>query len=137
MAEQISVHDNELLSYTVNCAESKITLRTAYRDREPYEYTEVLFSGVVAYHFESDNFSTLLFDIIEETVEAIYAEYKELFEARKNYGWPAVDYNTEQDLLAKLREQDIRGFSISSSYGMTGFVLASEMQRAPGTARSS
>ena len=63
MSEQFSIHDNELLSYTVNCADSKITLRTAYREREPYEFTDVIFSGVVAYHFESDNFNTIIFDI--------------------------------------------------------------------------
>ena len=106
-----------------------IILRTIYRDREPYEYTAVVFSGVVAYHFESDNFGTILFDISEETVQAICTEYRALFVARKKYGWPAIDYKAEQELLEKLNEQNIRGFSISSSYGMTGFVLAREMQR--------
>ena len=48
MSEEISIHDNQLLSYTVNCEENLIILRTVYRDREPYEYTVVEFSGVVA-----------------------------------------------------------------------------------------
>jgi hypothetical protein len=129
MGTEISVHDNELVSYTVQCEERQIRLHTIYRDREPYEYTDVVFTDVVAYHFETDNFQTILFDIAEVAVEAVYTTYRDLFVRKKNYGWPVFDYKTEQDLLETLREQGIKGFVIASSYGMEGFVLAKAMQR--------
>jgi hypothetical protein len=129
MGTEISVHDNVLVSYTVQCEERQIRLHTIYRDQEPYEYTDVVFTDVVAYHFETDNFHTILFDIEEVAFEAVYTTYRDLFVSKKNYGWPAITYQTEAELLDTLREQGIKGFVIASSYGMEGFVLAKDMQR--------
>lgn len=95
----ISLHDNRIMSYSVLCEARELRLQTAYLDQLPYEYTDVVFSGVEAYHFESDSFDTILFDIVETTPERVLAEYRSLFSRLKNYGWPAVRYNTEQDLL--------------------------------------
>jgi hypothetical protein len=128
---EISVHDNVLLSYTVQGAEREIRLQTIFRDREPHELTEVVFSDVVAYHFEADNFNTILFDIAEVGVEQVVAAHQELFARQKNFGWPDFAYNTEPELLEKLREQGIKGFVISSSYGMDGFVMAKQMRWIP------
>ncbi len=136
METEISVHDNALVSYTVQCEERQIHLHTIYRDREPYEYTDVVFTEVVAYHFEADNFNTILFDIKEVTVEAVYAAYRDLFVSKKNYGWPAITYQSEAELLDKLREEGIKGFAIASSYGMDGFVLAKAMQRVTATTKA-
>ena len=41
--EDISVHDNFLISYEVLCQEREIYLHTAFLDREPHEYTDVIF----------------------------------------------------------------------------------------------
>ena len=131
MPDKISIHDNFVLSYTVDCREKQITLRTAYLDGETDEYTEIVFSGVAAYHFERDNFSTILFDIEEASPEQVYADYRNLFERNKNYGWPEIRYDTEAELLAALKSKGVKGFLISSSYGMDGFVLAQEMRLLP------
>ena len=122
----ISVHDNRLLSYTVNCREREIILHTAFLDREPHEYTDVVFSGVAAYRFEGDNFSTIIFDVSEVELEDIYTRQREVFANAKNYGWP-TPYDSAEELLRGLRAENVKGFVINSSYGLDGWVWAREM----------
>ena len=128
MASEISVHDNFLLSYSVEAGEKRITLHTAYYDREPHEFTDVLFTGVLAYHFEGDDLHTIFFDIEKTSLRHIYSDYQDLFERRKNYGWPLLEYNTAEELMQTLTDRNIQAFAISSACGLDGFVLAQEMQ---------
>src|SRR5690349_14293085 len=128
MSAEISVHDNLIVSYTVDCQEQRITLRTAFDSNDLHEDTDVIFSGVVGYHFEGDNFGTILFDIAQVSPEEVYSAYRDVFERRKSYAWPTIDSGTEQELMDKLRNRNVKGFLISSSYGMEGFVLAEEMR---------
>ena len=130
MDAEISIHDNHVLSYAIDCKKENITLCTVFYDNEPHEYTDIIFTKVAGYHFEGDNFQTILFAIYRASPEEIYASHSELFERRKNYAWP-FNYNTKQDLMEKLDKKGVKGFLISSSYGMEGFVLAEEMQITP------
>ncbi len=131
MSSEISIHDNFILSFTVDCQERRITLRTAFHDREPPEHTDIIFSDVAAHHFERSNLNTILFDVKEATPEKVYAAYRDVFERNKNYGWPEIHYQTEKELMAGLKAQSMKGFLISSSYGMDGFVLARAMRLVP------
>jgi hypothetical protein len=56
----VSIHDNHLVSYEVQCETRTITLRTEYRDREPTEYTNVVFGGVKGHHFQNDTFGNII-----------------------------------------------------------------------------
>lgn len=131
MSNKISVHDNFVLSYMVNCQERQITLYTVYVDQEPNEHTNIIFTGVAAHYFERDNFQTILFDVEEASLEHVYSMYQEVFERNKNYCWPNISYSTQSELIAALKVQSIKGFLISSSFGMDGLVLAQEMQIVP------
>lgn len=123
-----SVHDNLILSYTVEQEPRRNTLRTVYEDSETNEYTDIIFSGVVAYHFEGDTFGTILFDIIETDLSRLYDDYESLFRLRKNYGWPVLDYGSPQELLERFQRRGVKAFLIRPSLGMDGFVLATEMK---------
>jgi len=118
ISDEASIHDNHVLSYMVDCQERQITLCTVYPHAEPPERTDIIFSGVAAHHFERGDMVTILFDVQEVSPEQVYAEYGDLFERNKTYGWPEVQRDTEA----------VKGFLISSSYGLEGFVLAQEMQ---------
>ena len=129
--DEPSVHDNLLLGYEVRCSETEVRLRTEYADQEPPERTDVLFSGVLAYHFEHALMNTILFDIDEASLERVYEQYTEVFRGGKNYGWPIASYSGPEDLAARLRAQGVRAYVVSSSYGMSGFVLAEAMAVLP------
>jgi len=125
----ISVHDNRLISYCVLSETHEIRMHTIYEDREPYEYTDVVFSGVVAYYFEQDTFKTILFDIEEEDIARIYDSNRDRFAAGQNYGWPGMWNKSEQTALEYLASLGVKGFTLSSVCGMSGWVLAKSMSK--------
>ena len=59
--ESLSIHDNLLVSYEVQCEARTIMLRTEYRvENEPTQFTNVVFKGVQGYHFENDAFGNVI-----------------------------------------------------------------------------
>ena len=133
--EEISVHDNVLVSYEVLCERREIRLRTEYRERgEPYEATDVLFTGVVAYDFQHDSEgATILFHISEVPPDDIYAGCADEFREGIRYGWPGQWAQSAASAAAHFQQHSTRGFEIRPSCGMGGWVLASgmQMQRRP------
>jgi len=91
------------------------------------ERTDVIFRGVSAYSFECDNFSNVVFDIEEAELRDIYDANIALFERHKNYGWPCLHDNAEE-MLGQMQQQDVKGFIIHSSSGLSGWVWAREME---------
>jgi hypothetical protein len=129
---EISVHDNHLLSYTVFSETREIRLQTFFPayDEVEAKYTDIIFTGVMAYRFINDSFGTIITDVSETSVESIYEEYEDLLEAGRPYGWPGIwndSENREAD-PAYLSAQGIKGFYLSAAIGMTGWVLAKEMR---------
>jgi hypothetical protein len=130
---ELSVHDNVLYGYTVvsNQDQSRsymITLYTEFQDRPPVEYTDIVFVGVVAHHFESELPNSILFDVEETDLERTYEDTRDLFERLNNYGWPCA-YTTIDDLFATLKAKQIKAFAISSSYGLDGWIWAEQMTK--------
>jgi hypothetical protein len=128
---KLSVHDNFLVSYEVLCEQREIRLHTEFRDGRldgPFEYTDVVFRGVFAYHFQQDTPTNIIFDIEEVAVTDILEKSQALLDAGRAYGWPRIEGSPEPNLEAYLNANDVRGFEISSSYGLDGWVLAQSME---------
>jgi hypothetical protein len=130
-----SVHDNNVYAYAVHCARQRIVLHTEYPDGSAEEFTDVIFSGVVAHYFENVLSGNILFDITEVEPARIVQSWAELFAHKKNFGWPAIEYDDPQELTSILVGLGISGYDIASSYGLSGWVLATEMTMSPRTAR--
>ncbi len=129
MSTPLSVHDNVLLSLSIDCAKRQIIFRTLYeRPDDQSEYTNVVFDDVLAYHFQNDNFGTILFDVEEEPIERTLETWQDVFEERKNYGWLPFKYEDESDVWVRLLESGVKSYGVSASYGMVGFVLAESMR---------
>jgi hypothetical protein len=125
-----SVHDNVIHGYTVDCAKGRVVLHTVFRDREPNEFTDVEFSGVVAHHFEYVLPGNILFEVEEIELSALVLDNASLFEHSWRYGWPSVEYRGDLDVLVQaLRGATIRAYSVDSSYGLSGWVLAANCKR--------
>jgi len=127
--EDISIHDNQLLSYSVFCDLREIHFHTAFED----EYTDIIFAGVVIYYFEGDNFKTVLFGIEETTLEDIYTEFESLFSRLKNHSWLRVSYENAADLMEQMKAKHIKAYRIHSSYGLDGWVWAENMRKKAST----
>ncbi len=131
---EISVHDNTLHSYCVSADRKEIRLHTSYAAQDSQEVSDVVFTGVVAYRFELDNFMTIIFDVYETNVDAIYTDERGMFEDGRKYLWPGTWNTSDESVLAYLVDNEIKGYRLSSSIGMVGWVLAKSMSFVNGTA---
>jgi hypothetical protein len=125
---EISVHDNVVKGYSVLCEERKIVIHTAFREREPHEQTDVIFRDVEAYYIANDNLKTILFDITECPFSELLAEYASEFETGVKYCWPGAWNKSPEACSEFLTKNGSRGWTIDSSIGMTGFIIARSME---------
>ncbi|MGI4791681.1 MAG: hypothetical protein ACRYFS_22905 [Janthinobacterium lividum] len=125
---ELSVHDNNLHSYCVDADKKEICFHTSYEYPTYREYTDIVFTEVAAYHFESDSFGTIIFDINETNVESIYSDNRDLFEDGQKYCWPGTWNRSDDSVLTYLIENEIKGYQLSASLGMVGWVMAKSMK---------
>jgi hypothetical protein len=125
----VSIHDNRLISYEVQCEARTIVLRTEYRAKnEPTEFTNVIFSDVQGYHFENDAFGNIIFGIENVSMEHFLTEYgAEISESCRMAGSPGPWAASLDSATQHLKELGIQAFILSSSYGLDGWVLAREI----------
>jgi hypothetical protein len=125
LAMPASVHDNVLVSYEVLCEERRIVLHTEFREVKPPERTDVVFTGVEGYCFKDDAFGNILFDVVTVPVKEILKEQRaEIAESYQRSGAPGPWANDLDAASEVLRGRGVSGFVLSSSYGMSGWVLA-------------
>jgi hypothetical protein len=128
-----SVHDNLLVSYEVQCEARTITLHTEYRVKnKPTEFTNIIFTGVQAYRFENDAFGNIILGLETVTAEAFLKQYgDEISESYRMAGSPGPWAENLATALGYLRDERTQAFILSSSYGLSGWVLAREMSFSP------
>jgi hypothetical protein len=124
-----SIHDNCVYAYAVLSDQRRIVLHTEYPHAPAPEYTDVIFCGVVANHFEDVLASNILFGVDEVDLQRIVHGSADLFRQHKNYGWPdLIDYRDSDDLIAILKGRRVKAYEISSSLGLNGWVLAGSIE---------
>jgi hypothetical protein len=128
-----SIHDNLLVSYEVECEARTITLRTEKRlVGKPTERTNVHFVGVEGYHFENDAFGNIIFGMEEVPLEQLLSDYgQEIVESYHMAGSPGPWAANLESAVSLLRNKAIQAFVLSSSYGLSGWVLAREVAIVP------
>ena|SRR5437016_4164197 len=124
----LSIHDNQIVSYEVQCERRTITLRTELREEsKPTEFRNVVFDGVQGYHFEHDAFGNIVFDVVNVPLEQFLTDYGgEISELYRRNGAPSWAANLAS-AAEQIRQQGIRPFVLSSSLGLSGWVLAKNM----------
>jgi hypothetical protein len=128
MDKMISIHDNIVTGHSVSCEKYEIILHTEFRDREPNEKTDIIFLGVEAYYFIGDNMQSILFGVDECPLEEILKEYSPEFEDGSKYAWPGPWNESKMACAEYLKNKKCKGWLISSSYGMGGFVIGKSME---------
>lgn len=119
-----SFHDEYVLGYSVDCLSRRIELRIGAAEAKE-DVRTVVFDGVEGYRFENDAFGNIVLDFEEIAVEKLLAEYAE--EIRESYRMAGAPGPWAHDLASAssvLRGNGIRAFVLSSSYGMSGWILA-------------
>ena len=127
-----SLHDDFLVSYEVNCEARRIKLRARRDERveanRGLPARTLIFEGVEGYQFENDAFGSIIFSLecisIEQLLVAYGAQIAESYRLAGAPGpWAADLASAAQSLKAK----GIQAFELSSSYGLSGWILAKEV----------
>jgi hypothetical protein len=124
-----SLHDRSILGYEVDAPLRRLTLRTGSHPNAPATpHVSVLFLDVEAYSLVHDAFGNIIFSIDEIPATDILKEHRALFEAgARQAGWPRFWGRSFDDAQTYLLEHGTRGFELSASIGMSGWVLSREM----------
>jgi len=131
-----SIHDNRVVSYEVDGEHRRIVLHTRFEDREPIECTDVIFEGVLAYHFANDNFGNILFGVEEIPVPQLVARNRRLFEEGSRFAWPGPWNESPEASIEHFQSHQVKAFEVSSSYGLAGWVVAASYQLEPSAGRA-
>lgn len=133
-----SLHDDVLVSYEVNCEARQIRLRSRTTAMAEGQLREIVFTGVEGYHLENDAFGNIIFALEVISVEQLVSTYApQIMESYRIAGAPgpwAADLSCAAE---ELTSRGLKGFVLSSSYGLSGWVLAKEgsMSGRPGSGR--
>ncbi|MDP4078267.1 hypothetical protein [Acidovorax sp. A1169] len=122
-----SWHDYHLTGYAVDGQRQQLTLHVAwlYGTHPDIPHAWIIFHGVEGYFLENDLGVNVVYTITEEPLAEFLAQHAAHFEAKKKWGWPLFWRGSFDETLAHLSGKQAKCFEISSSYGMTGWVLAS------------
>jgi hypothetical protein len=124
-----SLHDRSILGYEVDAPSRRLTLRIGSHPNTPATpIVSVLFLDVEAYSLVHDAFGNIIFSIDEIPATDILKENSALFEAgARQAGWPRFWGRSFDEAQTYLLEHRTRGFELSASIGMSGWVLSREM----------
>ncbi|MDD1526042.1 hypothetical protein C7U92_09285 [Bradyrhizobium sp. WBOS7] len=89
----------------------------------------VLFDGVEGYHFWDDAFGNIILSLTEVPVEKLLFDHQsEIKESFRMSGAPGPWAADLDSAGAMLGAKGIRGFELSSSYGLSGWLLAKQVE---------
>ena len=123
-------HDYRLTGFSVDGAKGRITFDVSW----PYDTAIdirralVVFSGVAGYFFEHDLGTNILYSLSEQPLEPFLAEHEGHFQQEKKWGWPLFWKGGVKQTLQYLDEKRVRCFAISSSHGLSGWVLTADVE---------
>ena len=126
-----SLHDDFLISYEVDCKARRIKLR-AKRDarveaNRGLPDRAIVFEGVEGYHFENDAFENIIFSLECVSVEQLLAAYgAQIAESYRQAGAPGPWAADLTSAAQWLKVRGMQAFELSSSYGLSGWILARE-----------
>lgn len=121
-----SIHDNNVYAVNILCGDKKIILHTEFIEKEPFEYTDVIFSGVITHQFNNVWEGNILLDIEKQNPTEFYNYFESDLKQKREYG---LRIPTESaDLFSSgVESNKLKIFEIFSSYGLSGWVICKDM----------
>jgi len=120
------VHDNIIKSYQVDFENKILALKTEYWSGDIHEKTDVIFTGYLTHIFHNVLEHSVIFDIEEYALNFFLEQEQELLEKQKYYGFPII-YKTKEELIDFFQSNGYKVFSIDSSWGLYGYVIAKKI----------
>jgi hypothetical protein len=133
MSDIPNIHDHSLLEYRVDLANRRITFFTLPEQARSQLNTKPLltvFEGREGHHFDKVSSGVIFLDIEEASLSEFLKDHEsELDEGSKSVGAPPWWGGSLEKAHAYLAGRNVRAFEINSSYGFSGWVLATKVRR--------
>lgn len=127
-SEMPSIHDSLLTGYVVDGKTGSITLHTEPHQGGGELFIDVVFRGVVAYHFEGDCLQNIVFGIDQVSPPQVIGDGSAFAERHRKYGWPR-DWDPKVETAEEfLSRPGVKIFELHCSYGSAGWVAAQSME---------
>ena len=128
-----NIHDHSLLEYRVDLVNRRITFVTLPEEARSQPNTKPLltaFEGREGHHFDRVSSGVILLDIEEVPLSDFLKDHEgELDEGSKSVDAPPWWGGSLEKAHAYLVGRNVRAFEINSSYGFSGWVLATQVRR--------
>jgi len=125
-----SFHDYHLVAYRVDGERRELTLELAWLypdDPSPRPRETVTFRQVEGYFLEHDLGVNIVYSIEEVNIEEHIFSHALSFEEQSRWGWPLYWKGTVENTLEHLKGVGAKCFLLSTSYGLTGWVVCREV----------
>ena len=131
-----SVHDNKLVGFSVDGSAKRIVLNTINDEQTPVEHTDVVFDGVIDHFFRDALLPSIIFDIEPADATFVLTRYLDVISTGyRRGGWPSF-YDAEVSAMENnISAAGCTIFTIESSYGIDGWIVARTMQIKTANAR--
>jgi len=118
-----------LTGYTVDGSGATITLHTEPHQGGGEAFIDVVFRGVVAYHFEGDCLNNIVLEIEEVSAKRIIGDGSVFAERARMHGWPQGWDDRKEDAQQFFERNHARLFELECAYGMSGWIAAASMEK--------
>ncbi len=126
---QPSIHDSLLTGYEVDGNKRTIIMHTEPHQGGGEAFVDVIFTGLVAYQFEGDAMGNIIFEIVPASAEARLDIAMVIVAQQRQHGM-MPDWNATSETLDQYCDRvGLAMFTIQSSYGLDGWVLAASMEQ--------
>jgi hypothetical protein len=124
-----AIHDSLLVGYSVNSETRDLILSLQpHQGSTPSPFT-VVFHGTMAHRFEWPLLPAILFGITPVNVDSMLMETWPFIERGfRACGWPGPWADTLANAQNFARTAVLQAFEVDSSYGLSGWVLARDME---------
>lgn len=124
----MSIHDSQVLAYSADSRSGEVLLHL----REGLEGSplfDLKFRGVVAHQFPYPLMPSWVYGLTEISAdELLEREWSVIAEGFRLVGWPGHWANSLAEARHYCRHQGVTGYDLETSYGMTGWVLATSVE---------
>ena len=122
-----NIHDSKLVGYSVDSNKETLCLHVEPQSWQSFSPFMVVFSGVKSHQFAAPHLPAILGNIVPQmAVELVRTEWSCIAAGFTDCGWPGAWAQNLDSALQFVSFEQLTGYRIESSYGLSGWVLAKE-----------
>lgn len=124
------VHDSSVVAYSVDSRIGELVLTLAPGTGSAVREFRLIFRGVIAHQFIYPELPSVVSSLEQVPAEAFLTKHWASFsEGTRQCGWPGPWAASIEAAVMHCESEQIKGYELEQSYGMSGWVLAKSVER--------